>query len=212
MAAQRHQQVSWPDGEEKMTMADDDPGGSNPPVWRDSLAGWVSACSLAAFFALIILMFTERGGSQTAWDRLVYLLTGVEAVAFASAGWLFGKEVHRSEAQQARKQVVTERQRVSQAQTDLRESVQREATEQEKARSEQERADKAESGVRQAEERATAERKRGMRLAVAAVAAPAQRPARRGGEQEAAASVAGIAPDPVAELARSLYPELFSDS
>jgi len=192
-----------------MTMADDDHGGSKPPAWRDSLAGWVSACSLAAFFALIILMFTERGGSQTAWDRLVYLLTGVEAVAFASAGWLFGKEVHRSEAQEARKQVVTERQHASQAQTDLRESVQREATEQERARSEQERADKADTNARQAEEDAKTERQRGQRLAVAAVSAPARRPASRGGEQEAAASIAGNAPDPVADLARRLYPELF---
>jgi len=113
-------------------MAGDNSGDSNPPAWRDSLAGWVSACSLVAFFALIILMFTERGGSQTVWDRLVYLLTGVEAVAFASAGWLFGKEVHRSEAQQAEKQVVTERERASQAQSDLRESVGREAAEQQR--------------------------------------------------------------------------------
>jgi hypothetical protein len=82
----------------------------------------VAVCALLGFLVLVILMFQQRGGSQTAWDRLVYLLTGVEAVAFAGAGWLFGKEVHRAEAK-------AEQQRADNAETDARESAQQADTE-----------------------------------------------------------------------------------
>lgn len=35
------------------------------------------------------------------WTRAVYLLSGIEAVAFAGAGFLFGKEVNRARAENA---------------------------------------------------------------------------------------------------------------
>jgi hypothetical protein len=35
------------------------------------------------------------------WERYTYLLAGVETVTFTAIGWLFGKEVHREQAQQA---------------------------------------------------------------------------------------------------------------
>jgi hypothetical protein len=46
----------------------------------------------------------------------------VEAVAFAGAGWVFGKEVHRAEAQAAAEQVQTERGRASQAEDSARQA------------------------------------------------------------------------------------------
>lgn len=70
---------------------------ASKPTWRDSLAAAVAVCALLAFLALVLLMFLQRGSSETTWSRLVYLLTGLEAVAFAGAGWIFGKEVHKAE-------------------------------------------------------------------------------------------------------------------
>lgn len=155
--------------------------------WRDSLAAGVAVCGLLVFLILVILMFAQRGGSQTAWDRLVYLLTGVEAVAFAGAGWVFGKEVHRGEVQRAENQVTTEKQRADQAQED----------------------------ARHASETAQAERLRGARIAQAVETASAQararQPARRGGETDVSASTAGAnVLDSVADLARRLYPEFYT--
>jgi len=159
---------------------------SKTPAWRDSLAALVAVCALLVFLVLVILMFLLRGGSETAWSRLVYLLTGVEAVAFAGAGWLFGKEVHRAEAQRAEEQVQTE----------------------------QERANQAEDHARQATEAAQTERLRGARIVQAVETAHAQQPQPvwRGGEQEVSASGGSAsALDSVADLARRLYPELYAD-
>ncbi|HTS98975.1 MAG TPA: hypothetical protein VMI33_20405 [Streptosporangiaceae bacterium] len=174
-------------------MADDTTAKGDPPAWRESLAGAVAVSALVAFLVLVALMFLLRGGSETVWSRLVYLLTGVEAVAFAGAGWLFGKEVHRSEAQHAQEQVATEQQRADRADTAAREA-----------------ADKAD----EARDEAEAQRLRGSQLALAAVAEERSRPpARRGIEREAAggSGSAGDAASAVADLARRLYPELFPD-
>ena len=163
-------------------MAAEQPENSKTPAWRDSLAAVVAVCALLLFLVLVILMFLHRSGSDAAWARLVYLLTGVEAVAFAGAGWIFGKEVHRGEAQRAEKQVQTEQQRASQAEDD----------------------------ARQASRAAETERLRGVRIAQAVETAHTQQPARRRGEQEVAASTeSGNALDSVADLARRLYPELY---
>ena len=157
--------------------------------WRDSLAAVVAVCGLLVFLILVILMFAQRGGSETAWDRLVYLLTGVEAVAFAGAGWVFGKEVHRGEVARAENQVKTEKQRADQAQEDARD----------------------------ANATAQAERLRGARIAQAVETASAQasaqirQPTRRGGETDVSASIAGAnVLDSVADLARRLYPEFYT--
>jgi hypothetical protein len=144
----------------------------------------VAVCALLVFLVLVTLMMTQRDGSDTAWNRLVYLLTGVEAVAFAGAGWVFGKEVHRAEAQAAAEQVQTERGRASQA----------------------------EDSARQASDTAQAERLRGARLVQAVETARAQQrqPARRGEEQEVSSGGGLASPlDPVADLARQLYPEFY---
>jgi hypothetical protein len=160
----------------------DQPAESKTPAWRDSLAAVVAVLALFVFLVLVILMFLQRGGSETAWSRLVYLLTGVEAIAFAGAGWVFGKEVHRAEAQRAGEQVQAEQQRTSQAEAD----------------------------ARQANAAAQAERLRGTRMAQAVETAHTQQPARRSGEQEVAANTgSGNALDSVADLARRLYPELY---
>ena len=56
---------------------------------------------LLLFFGLIIYLLAHIAMSELQWTRAVYLFGGVEAIAFAAAGFLFGKEVHRERADKA---------------------------------------------------------------------------------------------------------------
>ncbi len=59
---------------------------------------------IAAGGVLIAFMFQNVGADDDTWQRYTYLLSGVEAVVFAAVGWLFGKEVHREQAETATKE------------------------------------------------------------------------------------------------------------
>src|SRR4051794_34020303 len=59
----------------------------------------VAVLALVATALLIVFLLGKVGDEN--WERYVYLLSGVEAIAFAATGWLFGKEVHREQAQTA---------------------------------------------------------------------------------------------------------------
>jgi len=50
---------------------------------------------------LAVLFLFWNGANDVTWTRAVYVAGGVEAIAFAAAGYLFGKEVHREQAEQA---------------------------------------------------------------------------------------------------------------
>ena len=68
---------------------------------RDAIAPFVAIATLV-FFALVLLYLAwQIGLPQQQWDRLIFLLNGVEAIAFAAAGYLFGKEVNRQRAEKA---------------------------------------------------------------------------------------------------------------
>jgi len=74
----------------------------------DSKGQWmvvaiVSGVIMIFYFGFLGYMFTVTDAQEPQWTRYVYLLTGVEAIAFAAAGFLFGKEVHREQAQNAEK-------------------------------------------------------------------------------------------------------------
>ena len=66
---------------------------------------WVSTITglavLLAFALLINYLLTQTAASDIVWARLTYLLSGVEALVFAAAGFLFGREVHRERAERA---------------------------------------------------------------------------------------------------------------
>ncbi len=63
----------------------------------------MTVIALLGFAALVVvMMFDAEHANETVWTRRVYLLGGVQAIVFASVGWLFGREVHRSEAQSAK--------------------------------------------------------------------------------------------------------------
>ena len=70
--------------------------------WITYVGLFVAVLALFSFGLLIMYMLTRASGAtELEWQRDVYLLSGVEAVAFAAAGFLFGKEIHRQQAAQA---------------------------------------------------------------------------------------------------------------
>lgn len=92
-----------------------------------------TAAYVAAAFILVALLVgigyeLALAGTATdlTWTRVVYALGPVESIAFAAAGWIFGREVHRQQAQQAEA-------RASQAQADARTAEQQALTSQAQA-------------------------------------------------------------------------------
>jgi hypothetical protein len=76
------------------------PGQSRPQL--------VAAIALVVLYlAMLAVMTVLRHDSD--WDRLVYLLTGFEAIAFAGAGALFGATTQRAEAAGARRDAAAAR-------------------------------------------------------------------------------------------------------
>lgn len=61
------------------------------------------AVALVALYVagVIVLISFDVGVDDKIWLRIVYAGGGIEAIAFAAAGYLFGKEVHREQADKA---------------------------------------------------------------------------------------------------------------
>jgi len=73
--------------------------------FADTVKKW-AALALAAVFlliylALVLVTMRKTGEAAEPWSRRLVLLGGIEALAFAGAGWLFGKEVSRQTIDQA---------------------------------------------------------------------------------------------------------------
>ena len=65
---------------------------------------YLIACLILFIFGVFVVYLVGMAGpkiEQVHWVRLTYLFSGVEAIAFAAAGFLFGKEVHRRQAENA---------------------------------------------------------------------------------------------------------------
>jgi hypothetical protein len=70
------------------------------------IKGWIAPIVavlilIALAFLYIFLLKNVNAVSET-WQRLTYLLEGIEAIAFAAMGYLFGSEVHRKQAEDAK--------------------------------------------------------------------------------------------------------------
>jgi len=61
----------------------------------------VSLLALTGFGLFVIFLLTRLGTTELSWTRAVYLLSGVEALAFSGAGFLFGREVQRRQVESA---------------------------------------------------------------------------------------------------------------
>ena len=88
------------------------PATAPPPPTSASASGaswrwllWAAIAIVFAYVVFVLLAFVRADDKlpETDWSRSVYVLLGVEALAFTAVGWLFGREVHRGEAQEAQK-------------------------------------------------------------------------------------------------------------
>lgn len=68
---------------------------------RDVLSPIVAILALLGFGGFTIYLVLISTVQEPEWTRDVYLYGGIEAVAFAAAGFLFGSEVRRRQAEQA---------------------------------------------------------------------------------------------------------------
>lgn len=68
---------------------------------KNVLASFVALLALAGFAWFITYMLGLTTTTETQWTRAVYLFTGAEAIAFAAAGFFFGREVNRQRAERA---------------------------------------------------------------------------------------------------------------
>jgi hypothetical protein len=92
--------------------AEPDPAPAPTPPTSASASGaswrwlfWAALAIVFAYVVFVLLAFVRADDKlpETDWSRSVYVLLGVEALAFTAVGWLFGREVHRGEAQEAQK-------------------------------------------------------------------------------------------------------------
>ncbi|KKL57828.1 hypothetical protein LCGC14_2231500, partial [marine sediment metagenome] len=56
---------------------------------------------MIAYGFFIYFLIGKVGAEDPDWSRLIYLFSGVEAIVFAAAGFLFGREVNRKRAENA---------------------------------------------------------------------------------------------------------------
>jgi hypothetical protein len=73
--------------------------GHLPWRWQFSVA----AMLIVAFAVLTVFMMYWANASDTVWKNRVFVFSSVEAVVFTAVGWVFGREVHRAEAESAHK-------------------------------------------------------------------------------------------------------------
>jgi hypothetical protein len=83
-------------------------GPQNGTDGKDGKAGGLTPVSIAAAYlalaglaAIGIFLLSNLGMSQRRWDRANVVYTSVEAIAFAGAGYLFGREVNKVRAEKA---------------------------------------------------------------------------------------------------------------
>jgi hypothetical protein len=75
----------------------------------------VGVLALAAYAAFVLALRQDvaDGATEQEWLRLTYLFAGVESIAFAAAGFFFGREVNRGRAEQAEKRAASESRRAA---------------------------------------------------------------------------------------------------
>src|ERR1051325_3701224 len=64
-----------------------------------------------------MMSLAQANAAEPLWSRSAYIYGGVEAIAFAAAGFLFGREVHRKRAEEAEKRADDNQQQADQAKT-----------------------------------------------------------------------------------------------
>ena len=83
---------------------------------RERSAIRVAIWSVGIFLLTNLVLFFFADTTNEIWTRWLFLYNGIQAVAFAGAGFLFGKEVNRGRAEAAENTADQERQRADEAQ------------------------------------------------------------------------------------------------
>jgi hypothetical protein len=80
----------------------------------------VAVILIGIYIAILWVMFSHRADKE--WDRMVFLLSGYEAIVFVAVGYFFGTQVQRGsvevatdQAEQAREDLDVERNRADRA-------------------------------------------------------------------------------------------------
>jgi hypothetical protein len=82
-------------------------------AWAPYVVGLAVLVGYTIFLSVMIGEVRQK--EQTFWDRYLYLFSSVEALAFAAAGFFFGREVNRGRAEAAESQAKAEANRASTA-------------------------------------------------------------------------------------------------
>ncbi len=69
--------------------------------WLGSIPYIIAVAALIAYGFFIHFLLGKVGADEPQWSRSIFLFSGVEAIVFAAAGFLFGREVNRKRAQNA---------------------------------------------------------------------------------------------------------------
>jgi hypothetical protein len=88
------------------------------PIWRSIVIFLIAIGILGGFAVLVAYMLDNSGAKvvEKVWSRRLYIFGAVEAIAFTAVGWVFGREVHRSEAKTAKEQAAAAQKSVAAAQ------------------------------------------------------------------------------------------------
>jgi len=77
--------------------------------WKQMIAAAIGVAVVVVFVGSNIYLLSRTRSTDLEWARAVYLLNGVESIAFAAAGYFFGTDVHRRRAEQVEKEVKSAR-------------------------------------------------------------------------------------------------------
>lgn len=82
---------------------------------KDVVAVVIACLALLGFGVFVLALFFMLDRTELSWARATFLFTGVEALAFAGAGYLFGREVNRGRAENAEGHAESEAKRANKA-------------------------------------------------------------------------------------------------
>ncbi|HYN95827.1 MAG TPA: hypothetical protein VES42_18440, partial [Pilimelia sp.] len=102
-----------------------EPGEAQPADRLGMLQAVVAILLIISFLAVLALLVVLRGDQH--WDRLVYLLSGFEAVVFVAVGAFFGTSAQRGAVVAARQDAATAREEAV-SQRDRADAAAQEAT------------------------------------------------------------------------------------
>ncbi len=89
-----------------------------PPTTPSRLPAIVGLTALAIYFVFVGTLLRNVKMPDVEWTRTLYLFSGIETIAFAAAGFFFGREVNRARAEVAENRAQTEAKRATTAKKD----------------------------------------------------------------------------------------------